>query len=138
MRYFLIQCLIICTGFLSSASFAQLPPSKTQGDISFITGGIGSDESSAIFAAAKKWSLLIEMSEIDGGGRGVWIAGIDIRVLNEKQQTLLETICDGPLMLLNIPPGQYTVEASYQGKLLKRNVTLKEGDSQKLTLFWRP
>lgn len=138
MRYFLIQCLIICTGFLSGASLAQLPPSKAQGNISFITGGIGSDESSAIFAAAKKWALLIEMSEIDRSGRGVWIAGVDIRVLDAKQQTLLETICDGPLMLLNAPSGQYIVEASYQGKLLKRSVILKEGDSQKLTLFWRP
>jgi len=138
MRHFVIQCLMVCTGFLSGASFAQLPPSKTQGDTTFITGGIGSDESSAMFAAAKKWSLLIEMSEIDGSGRGVWIAGIDIRVQNAKQQSILETVCDGPLMLLNAPPGQYTVEASYQGKLLKRNVVLKEGYPQKLTLFWRP
>jgi len=138
MRHFVIQCLMVCTGFLSGASFAQLPPSKTQGDTTFITGGIGSDESSAMFAAAKKWSLLIEMTEIDGSGRGVWIAGIDIRVQNAKQQSILETVCDGPLMLLNAPPGQYTVEASYQGKLLKRNVVLKEGYPQKLTLFWRP
>lgn len=138
MRHFAIQCLILCTGFLSGASLAQLPPSKTQGAITFITGGIGSDESNAMFAAAKKWSLLIEMSEIDGSGRGVWISGIDIRVLNAKQQSILETICDGPLMLLNVPPGQYTVEASYQGKLLKRSVVLKEGDPQKLSLFWRP
>jgi hypothetical protein len=138
MRHFVIQCLMVCTGLVSGASLAQLPPSKTQGDISFITGGIGTDESSAMFAAAKKWSLLIEMSEIDGSGRGAWIAGIDIRVLNAKQQSILETVCDGPLMLLNVPPGQYIVEASYQGKLLKRSVVLKEGDPQKLTLFWRP
>jgi len=138
MRQFLIQCLIVCAGFLSGPSLAQLPPSKAQGNITFITGGIGSDESSAIFAAAKKWPLLIEMSEIDSSGRGVWIAGVDIRVLNAKQQILLETVCDSPLMLLNAPSGQYTVEASYQGRLLKRGIVLKEGDPQKLTLFWRP
>lgn len=137
MRHFVIQCLMVCAGFLSGASLAQLPPSKSQGDTTFTTGGIGSDESSAMFAAAKKWSLLIEMSEIDGSGRGVWIAGINIRVLNAKQQSILETVCDGPLMLLNAPPGQYTVEASYQGKLLKRSVVIKEGNPQKLSLFWR-
>lgn len=137
MRHFLVQSFVICAGFLSGLSYAQLPPGKTQGPLTFITGGIGSDESGAMFAAAKQWSLLIEMSEIDGSGRGVWIAGINIRVLNAKQQTILETVCDGPLMLLNAPSGQYTVEASYQGKLLKRSVVLKEGDAQKLTLFWR-
>ena len=138
MHHLVIQCLIVCTGFFSGASLAQLPPIKTQGDLTFVAGGIGSDESNAMFAAAKKWSLLIEMSEIDSSGRGVWIAGIDIRVLNAKKQTILETVSEGPLMLLNAPPGQYSVEASYQGKLLKRSVVLKEGDPQKLSLFWRP
>jgi len=138
VRRFLIQSCIVCAGFVSGASFAQLPPSKTQGPLTFITGGIGSDESGAMFAAAKQWPLLIEMSEIDRSGRGVWIAGVDIRVLNAQQQTILETVCDGPLILLKAPAGQYTVEARYQGKLLKRSVTLKDGDSQKLTLFWRP
>jgi len=78
------------------------------------------------------------MSEIDSNGRGVWIAGVDIRVLNDKQQILLETVCDGSLMLLYAALGQYTVEASHQGKLLKRGILLNEGDPQKLILFWRP
>ncbi|MEY3718777.1 MAG: hypothetical protein RL727_698, partial [Pseudomonadota bacterium] len=39
---------------------------------------------------------------------------------------------------LHAPSGQYTVEASYQGKLLKRGIVFKEGDPQKLTFFWRP
>lgn len=137
MRHWLIQCVWACTALVSGFSFAELPPTKSQGPASFVTGGIGSDESNSIFAAAKKWSLLIEMSEVDGSGRGVWIAGIEVRVLDAKQQTIVETLCDGPLMLLNAPAGQYTVEASYQGKLLKRNVVLKDGGHQKLTLFWR-
>ena len=40
MRQFLIQCLIVCAGFLSGPSLTQLPPSKAQGNITFITGNL--------------------------------------------------------------------------------------------------
>jgi hypothetical protein len=138
MNQLLVSVLLVWFGMASTLAYAQLPESKSQGAIAYITGGIGSDESGAMIAAAKKWSLLIEMSQIDENGRGVWIAGVDIRILDAKQNRLVETLCDGPLMLVNAPAGQYTVEASYQGKTLQRSITLKDKESQKLTLFWRP
>jgi len=132
----ILSALILFLGLLTNA-YAQLPPTKTQGTVSFITGGIGSDQSNAMYAAAKKWSVLIEMSQIDGSGRGVWIAGINVRILDSKQKTVLETVSDGPLMLLNAPAGQYEIEATYQGKVLKRSLTIKDKENQRVTLFWR-
>ena len=136
MHKLILSALILFLGLLTNA-YAQLPPTKTQGTVSFITGGIGSDQSNAMYAAAKKWSVLIEMSQIDGSGRGVWIAGINVRILDSKQKTVLETVSDGPLMLLNAPAGQYEIEATYQGKVLKRSLTIKDKENQRVTLFWR-
>jgi len=115
MNKLIASILFIFLGLLTNA-YAQLPQTKTQGTVSFITGGIGSDQSNAMYAAAKKWSVLIEMSQIDGSGRGVWIAGINVRILDSKQKTVLETVSDGPLMLLNAPAGQYEIEATYQSQ----------------------
>mgnify|MGYP003345166281 FL=1 len=136
MNKLIASILFIFLGLLTNA-YAQLPPTKTQGTVSFITGGIGSDQSNAMYAAAKKWSVLIEMSQIDGSGRGVWIAGINVRILDSKQKTVLETVSDGPLMLLNAPAGQYEIEATYQSKVLKRSLTIKDKENQRVTLFWR-
>ena len=136
MNKLIASILFIFLGLLTNA-YAQLPPTKTQGTVSFITGGIGSDQSNAMYAAAKKWSVLIEMSQIDGSGRGVWIAGINVRILDSKQKTVLETVSDGPLMLLNTPAGQYEIEATYQSKVLKRSLTIKDKENQRVTLFWR-
>jgi hypothetical protein len=136
MNKLIASILFIFLGLLTNA-YAQLPQTKTQGTVSFITGGIGSDQSNAMYAAAKKWSVLIEMSQIDGSGRGVWIAGINVRILDSKQKTVLETVSDGPLMLLNAPAGQYEIEATYQGKVLKRSLTIKDKENQRVTLFWR-
>jgi hypothetical protein len=77
------------------------------------------------------------MSQIDGSGRGAWIAGINVRILDSKQKTVLETVSDGPLILLNAPAGQYEIEASYQGKVLKRSLTIKDKENQRVALFWR-
>jgi hypothetical protein len=136
MHKLIASILFIFFGMLSNA-YAQLPPTKTQGSISFITGGIGSDQSNAMFAAAKNWSVLIEMSQIDGSGRGAWIAGINVRILDSKQKIVLEAVSDGPLILLNAPAGQYEIEASYQGKVLKRSLTIKDKENQRVALFWR-
>jgi hypothetical protein len=136
MHKLIASILFIFFGMLTNA-YAQLPTTKTQGSISFITGGIGSDQSNAMFAAAKNWSVLIEMSQIDGSGRGAWIAGINVRILDSKQKTVLETVSDGPLILLNAPAGQYEIEASYQGKVLKRSLTIKDKENQRVALFWR-
>jgi hypothetical protein len=136
MNKLIASILFIFLGLLTNA-YAQLPQTKTQGTVSFITGGIGSDQSNAMYAAAKKWSVLIEMSQIDGSGRGVWIAGINVRILDSKQKTVLETVSDGPLMLLNAPAGQYEIEATYQSKVLKRSLTIKDKENQRVTLFWR-
>jgi len=136
MNKLIASILFIFLGLLTNA-YAQLPQTKTQGTVSFITGGIGSDQSNAMYAAAKKWSVLIEMSQIDGSGRGVWIAGINVRILDSKQKTVLETVSDGPLMLLNAPAGQYEIEATYQSKVLKRSLTIKDKENQRVALFWR-
>jgi hypothetical protein len=136
MHKLIASILFIFFGMLTNA-YAQLPTTKTQGSISFITGGIGSDQSNAMFAAAKNWSVLIEMSQIDGSGRGAWIAGINVRILDSKQKTVLEAVSDGPLILLNAPAGQYEIEASYQGKVLKRSLTIKDKENQRVALFWR-
>ena len=53
MNKLIASIFFIFFGLLTNA-YAQLPPTKTQGSVSFITGGIGSDQSNAMFAAAKK------------------------------------------------------------------------------------
>ena len=128
---FIAQLLI-----LSSLSAAQIPETKYSQSISYITGGVGEGETQAILAEAKQWSLLLEMSQIENG-RGVWISGAMINILNDKNQTIFNAQADGPYMLVNLEAGSYAIQASFNGVQQTRAVSIKAGAPQKISLFWK-
>ncbi|MBU3581601.1 carboxypeptidase regulatory-like domain-containing protein [Polynucleobacter sp. AP-Capit-er-40B-B4] len=122
---------------MSSLSLAQIPETQYSQGISYITGGVGEGETVAILAEAKQWPLLLEMSQIENG-RGVWIFGATIKIMSSaKKQIVFEAQADGPYMLVNLAPGDYTIEATYEGVMQKRALSIKADLSQKIALFWK-
>ena len=121
---------------MSSLSLAQIPDTQYSQGISYITGGVGEGETVAILAEAKQWPLLLEMSQIENG-RGVWIFGATIKILNSSKQVIFDAQAEGPYMLVNLVPGDYAIEAAYEGVLQKRTLSIKADSSQKIALFWK-
>ena len=121
---------------MSSWSLAQIPDTKYSEGISYITGGVGEGETTAILSEAKQWPLLLEMSQIENG-RGVWIFGADIKIINSKKQGIFDAQADGPYMLINLESGDYVIEATYQGVVQKRAISMKANSSQKISVFWK-
>ena len=121
---------------LSSLSLAQIPETQHSQGVSYITGGVGESETIAILADAKQWPLLLEMSQIENG-RGVWIFGATIKIMNSKKQIIFDAQADGPYMLINLESGDYVIEADYQGVIQKRVLSIKAGSPQKISLFWK-
>ena len=121
---------------MSSWALSQIPETQHSQGISYITGGVGEGETVAILAEAKQWPLLLEMSQIENG-RGVWIFGATIKIIDVKKQIIFDAQADGPYMLINLVPGDYGVEASYQGVVQKRVLSIKPDSSQKISRFWK-
>jgi len=121
---------------LGSFALAQIPDTKYSQGISYITGGVGQNETDAIRAEAKEWPVMLELSQIQNG-RGVWIAGVSIKAMDAKKQLIFDALADGPYMLINFVPGDYVLEADYQGVIQKRALSVKADSSQKIALFWK-
>ena len=121
---------------LSSLSLAQIPETQHSQGISYVTGGVGESETVAILADAKQWPLLLEMSQLENG-RGVWIFGASIKIMNSKKQMIFDAQADGPYMLINLESGDYVIEATYQGMVQKRTLSIKSDSPQKVSLFWK-
>ncbi|QWE08286.1 carboxypeptidase-like regulatory domain-containing protein [Polynucleobacter ibericus] len=130
--------IIISTQLLLIGSFAlaQIPDTNYSQGVSYITGGIGESETVAILAEAKQWPLLLEMSQIENG-RGIWISGASIKVTNAKKEVIFEALADGPYMLINLVPGDYVIDATYQGVTQKKALSIKADAPQKISLFWK-
>jgi len=133
----LIQLFISISILVTAGSvFGQIPPTQHSEGIAYISGGVGEEETVAILAEAKQWPLLLELSQIENG-RGVWIFGAKIKLINAAQKTIFNAQADGPYMLLNPEPGEYVIQASYQGVEQKRSVSIKANSSQKISIFWK-
>ena len=136
MKTLLKIILLAQLTFLSSWSLAQIPDTQYSGGISYITGGVGEGEATAILSESKQWPLLLEMSQIENG-RGVWIFGAGIKIINSKKQIIFTAQADGPFMLINLESGDYVIEATYQGVMQKRVISIKPDSPQKISLFWK-
>lgn len=131
-KYVITSFFLIVSGF----AFAQIPATQHSYGISYISGGVGEEESVAILAEAKQWPLLLELSQIENG-RGVWIFGAQIKLINKQQKVIFNAQADGPYMLINLTPGDYQILATYQGIEKKQALTVKADSSQKLNIFWK-
>lgn len=128
--------LLAVGAVIFSVGHAQIPDTQYSQGISYISGGVGEEESQAILAEAKQWPLLLELSQLENG-RGVWIFGAKIKILNSQNQVIFDAQADGPYILINLTAGQYQIEASYQGVVQKRSVNVQASASQKLAIFWK-
>jgi hypothetical protein len=120
------------SGFVS----AQIPDTKYSDGVSYISGGVGEGETAAILAESKQWPLTLELSQLENG-RGVWIFGAKIKVINAKGKTVFDAVADGPYMLINLEPGDYSIEGSYQDVVQKRAISIKANSPQKISIFWK-
>jgi predicted RNA-binding protein YlxR (DUF448 family) len=135
-KFGIANVLFLLTMFIGGGVSAQIPPTMYSNGISYISGGVGEDESTAIVAEAKLWPLLLELSQLENG-RGVWIFGANIKVINANKQTIFDAQADGPYMLINLTAGDYLVAATYQGVEQKRSISVKANSPQKISIFWK-
>ena len=132
IRRFLLGLLVI-GGFASAAHADEgtLPPERTQGSVTYVTGGIGKDESDAMKQAASRYSLAIEMSS-PASPRAEYVADVRIDIRDQQGKTVLSIISDGPILLANLPPGRYTINADKNGKSQQRNIVVGSGDRRRV------
>lgn len=79
---------------------------------------------------------MLELSQLENG-RGVWIFGAQIKITNDQKKVIFDAISEGPYILINLEPGTYSIEATYQGVVQKQSVAVKVGQNQKLSIFWK-
>ena len=133
------QIAIVFTCVFSTLSFAEenpsLPPVQTQGQTQFISGGIGKDESEAILQARGSWPLILELAQA-ADPKARYISDVRIAIKDELNSTVLDTTAEGPYLLVKLPAGKYSLDATYNATTLHRKFNLQKGPGEKVTLIW--
>ena len=128
--------LVLCIAAIPFA-FAQVSTSPATGSTvqhspggtDYLNGGAGDEERAAMAARQREFPFKVVMSA--AGGEFVVTDKLSI---STPQGELLAIRNAGPIVMIKLPPGQYILEASWQGKTERRSVQLATSAQ---TLEWR-
>ena len=117
-----------------TAGFAQapLPQPQTQNGVAYLNGGAGDEEITAIKGAMKDYSLALLFSRTGGE----YVASVAVTIKDAKGATVFETASAGPYLLVKLPPGKYSVVASYQSQSKTQPVTVERAARAPLSFVW--
>ena len=93
---------------------------RTAQDRRYIAGGIGLDESEQMKAMARGFPLSLTVAEKSGA----YLADTHIKIQDATGRVVLDTQLDSPLLLVDLAPGKYKVEATLQGQRQTRSVDI--------------
>lgn len=110
-----------------------LPPPMQFGKVSYITGGIGKTEADAMRRAASDYPLALVLSRSKNGN---FISDVDLVVQAHDGLPVLHTNTAGPIVLMRLPKGRYSIKARYDGRLLERQVEVDPATHEMIYLNW--
>jgi hypothetical protein len=101
----------------------QFPPTivitegKTIGGFPYLFGGVGSDEREAMEERAKGYNLKLVFAE----KRGAFISGAVVMIATSIGAEIDTMTVKGPWFYIQLPPGDYTVKATFKGQTKQIN-----------------
>ena len=97
---------------------AQFPPAifitegKTAEGFPYLSGGVGSDERLALEERAKGFNVKLVFAAADGS----YVADVKLEIGDAKNQAMISTTTTGPWFFIELPPGTYSVKATFAGQ----------------------
>lgn len=128
--------------FLSLAAFVgmtsvavaqyEIPAAQQQGNVVYITGGIGEGERDAIDSVRNDYNLHLTGSSADGA-----FVGTNTVSISDKSGNEVLNAQAGPIFFAKLPAGKYTVtQRTAEGAEQSKSVTLAKSGSRTLHFIW--
>lgn len=133
MKLFQLTLFLSCILFSFLAIADSLIKSQTQGDVTFVSGGVGGDERSAMQAIRADYNLSL-LFAVQGSGE--YLSDVKVSVTDAKGNTVLETVSDGPMLLASLKPGHYKVTAELDGQVTHKKATVGNKRRTSLSFIW--
>lgn len=135
------SCLRMGTAFLFAASvaasaFAQTAaqPPRAPG-VDYLNGGIGVEQADRMRQMSAEYPVQMTFAERNQGA-DEFVADVHLRVSDSRGRTLVDLPGQGPIFLLQLPPGSYTVEAEHQGDVKTQRFDVAPGRHDRLGFEW--
>jgi len=133
MKFARAKTALVIASAVFSATVMAASAGQTARGGAFVSGGIGEGEIVALDAQREKYSLwVITAAKVSGA----YLADVRVRITDENKALVLEHTMAGPWMLVDLPLGRFTVEASYGGQAFSRATTIHPGDRHQMVFYF--
>ncbi len=126
-------CILACCGPTSSYGEPLQSLQEAHG-ISYVTGGIGSEEVEALEPFKSQYGVYLMFTE---GKVGRVIDDVNVRILNQNKQVIFSVAHAGPRLLLNLAAGNYTIIAENQGEKIRYALHYPTPKKLRVILNWK-
>src|SRR6059058_1091002 len=130
--------LVLASCLAPAAAFAQAgvptpaaPAAHQQNGITYVNGGVGQEEQSAMRAQRSDYNLQLTFAT---NQTGAYRSDVQVDIADARGSNLLSVANAGPMFFAKLPPGTYRISAAAEGKTFKRTVKLAGNGAREMTL----
>ena len=116
-----------------SAQEPALQP-RTEGGITFISGGVGMEERDALKKVEGDFNLRLLFA---AQGSGEFVADVKVTIRDGKGKNVLEASSVGPRFFVKLAPGNYKITAENNGTVMTRAVRISPKRSVSQAFYWK-
>ena len=106
--------------------------SQEKGGITYLTGGIGIDESTALIQTVG-YNLHMTFSS---GPSNEYLGSVDVAIQDTKGNSLLSLSQVGPMVYVKLPAAKYIILATLNGRQKRSTVTLDGKSAGTVNFHW--
>jgi hypothetical protein len=101
-------------------------------DVPYISGGVGVEERDGLRARERDYNLKIVTSAKSGD----YLSRVRIVIESASKEQMLETTMEGPILLVKLPPGPYTIRATAGSQTQSQTVTVAGEGLRQVDFRW--
>ena len=138
MDYFERVASMRCRGLLLAIALAVAPTafgaadqSSAPGDLQVLSGGVGEGARRQLAEQARGYNLKLVFTLSTGN----FISEVPFKVLRGGT-AIVEATARGPWAFIKLPPGNYAVQATYEGLTQTRKVSVANAGQRSLPFSW--
>jgi len=107
-------------------------PIRQSGSVRYATGGVSEEGRDNLRAIARDFNVKLVLATRSGA----YLSDVGVVVSNDRGQQVLAAKSEGPWFFARLPSGHYTIEASSNGSVMRRDVTVGAQGTKEVDFRW--
>ena len=126
-----IMPFLMLSSPLGIAQEQRLEPGFSNG-VPYLSGGIGDEELAEIDRARPNYNTRLVLSEASGS----YVSNVTLNLATVLGEPIVSFSGAGPLVLLQLPPGSYLINARYEDRTVQKRFDVRDNTAQSVSILW--